>query len=496
MHAGSRRSSSHAMNVWPGWVDALSSLIMVIIFVLMIFVVAQFYLAQTLTGRDQALANLNRKIGELSELLNLERQGNADLRLNVAQLSNQLQASLSTREKLSADLGAVRDERDQLTGRYTLLSQRAETAAATAGRVGHDLEDAYKEIDASRDKIEVQLREIAGLQADLKALREAREKIEADLAAAALLNHQLQQKAEAISSKLEAETVARTKGADDLRLTEEQRKQLADLLTAERDRTKELVAKLSNESERTALAQREVEKREFRIRELLVALDSTETALTGERKLSEESRSRVGTLTAEITALRDQMSQLATALDTAKTRETDQKAQIDDLSGRLNLALVNKVEELARYRSEFFGRLREALGTRPDIRTVGDRFVFQSEVLFPTGSASLQEAGKAELLKLAHTLLDIARGIPSDVNWILRVDGHTDPRKISTPQFPSNWELSTSRAISVVKFLIDQGVPSERLAATGFGEYQPLDAGNGDEAFARNRRIELKLDQR
>jgi chemotaxis protein MotB len=151
---------------------------------------------------------------------------------------------------------------------------------------------------------------------------------------------------------------------------------------------------------------------------------------------------------------------------------------------------------LARYRSEFFGRLREVLGSRQDIRIVGDRFVFQSEVLFPSGSATLEESGKVQLAKLANTLLEIALRIPPEVNWIMRVDGHTDPRPISTPQFPSNWELSTARAISVVKFLVERGVPSDRLVAAGFGEYQPLDPSRSDDAFARNRRIEMKLDQR
>jgi chemotaxis protein MotB len=170
--------------------------------------------------------------------------------------------------------------------------------------------------------------------------------------------------------------------------------------------------------------------------------------------------------------------------------------QIADLGRRLNLALASKVEELARYRSEFFGRLREVLGTRQDVRIVGDRFVFQSEVLFPSASATLEEAGKDQLARLASTLLDIARKIPPEVTWILRVDGHTDLRPIATAQFPSNWELSTARAISVVKFLVDHGVPSDRLVAAGFGEYQPLDPGRSEDAFGRNRRIEIKLDQR
>jgi chemotaxis protein MotB len=163
---------------------------------------------------------------------------------------------------------------------------------------------------------------------------------------------------------------------------------------------------------------------------------------------------------------------------------------------RLNAALASKVQDLARYRSEFFGRLRKVLGDRRDIQIVGDRFVFQSEVLFASGSDSLAEGGKVQLAHLATTLKEIAEGIPDDINWVLRVDGHTDRVPISTARFPSNWELSTARAISVVKYLISQGIPPHRFAATGFGEFQPLDERDDEIAYRRNRRIEMKLDQR
>ncbi len=433
MYGNGRRGARNQVNIWPGWVDALSSLIMVIIFVLMIFVVAQFYLAHTLSGRDQALVRLNQKIAELSDLLAVEKRAGADQRLNLSQLSDQLRDSLAAREKLAADLAALKDERDQISARALALGQRADAAGADAGRVSKDLEDAYKTIDADREKIAAQLREVAGLQADIKTLTETRDRLEARVAA---------------------------------------------------------------EAERAALAQKESGSREAQLREVRAGADSARGALADEQRKSAENARRIDGLTAEIAALRAELTRLAAALDAAEARNGDQKLQITDLSGRLNAALASKVQELARYRSEFFGRLREAIGARPDIRIVGDRFVFQSEVLFPTGSATLQEAGKGQLAQLARTLIDIARTIPPDVNWILRVDGHTDPRRIATSQFPSNWELSTARAISVVKYLIDQGIPSERLAATGFGEFQPLEPGNGEDAFARNRRIELKLDQR
>jgi chemotaxis protein MotB len=207
-------------------------------------------------------------------------------------------------------------------------------------------------------------------------------------------------------------------------------------------------------------------------------------------------QAEVEMLNDQIASLRQQLARIEEALKIEETKTKDQNVQIADLGKRLNLALAGKVEELARYRSEFFGRLREVLGNRPDIRIVGDRFVFQSEVLFPSGSADLTPQGLAQISQLSKTLLEIAKTIPSNINWLLRVDGHTDRVPISTAQFPSNWELSTARATSVVKQLIADGIPPDRLAAAGFGEYQPLDPANTPEAFARNRRIELKLDQR
>jgi chemotaxis protein MotB len=225
-------------------------------------------------------------------------------------------------------------------------------------------------------------------------------------------------------------------------------------------------------------------------------LARTTSDLGEQRRLSSEAERKVDLLNRQLASLRRQLATLAEALEVSEAKSKEQQAQIADLGRRLNVALVNKVQELARYRSEFFGRLREALGEHPDIRVVGDRFVFQSEVLFDTASAELEAPGKEQLARLAQTLLDIGKRIPEDLDWVLRVDGHTDRRPISTPEFPSNWELSTARAISVVQFLIDQGVPAKRLVAAGFGQYNPLEAGADEISFRRNRRIELKLTER
>ncbi|WP_448203357.1 peptidoglycan -binding protein [Azospirillum sp. sgz302134] len=435
----SRRNSHREASAWPGWVDALSSLVMVVIFLLMVFIVAQFYMATALTGRDEQLTNLNRKVAELNDLLSLERDANADLRVNVAQLSAELQGSVAARDDMTNRLSSLQGDLDKAT------------------RAAEELQ---RTIRADKETVELKVREAASLQADLKALREARQKLEGELAEAAA----------------------------NLRLSDEQRQALLAQLGGERDRSKALESRLADAGEKTMLAQKDIEQRDIRIKDLMASL-------TGEQGETGKARQQVDVLNQQIAALRDQLARIGAVLEASEKKSDEQKIQIAELGSRLNQALAAKVQDLARYRSEFFGRVREALGNRPDVRIVGDRFVFQSELLFPSGSATLEEAGKQRLAELARTLMEIGKKIPPDVNWVLRVDGHTDNRPVRL-QFASNWELSAARAISVVKFLIDQGIPPERLAAAGFGEYQPLDPGTSDEALARNRRIEVKLDQR
>ena len=435
----SRRNGHREASAWPGWVDALSSLVMVVIFLLMVFVVAQFYMATALTGRDEQLTSLNRKVAELNDLLALERDANADLRVNVAQLSAELQGSVAARDDMTTRIGTLQGDLDK------------------AARAAEELQ---RTVRADKETIELKLREAASLQADLKALRDARQKLEGELAEAAA----------------------------NLRLSDEQRQALLAQLGSERDRSKALESRLASADEKTMLAQKDIEQRDIRITELMASL-------TGEQGETGKARQQVDVLNQQIAALREQLAKIGAVLDESEKKSEEQKIQIAELGSRLNQALAAKVQDLARYRSEFFGRVRETLGNRPDVRIVGDRFVFQSELLFPSGSATLEEAGKLRLAELARTLIEIGKQIPPDIHWVLRVDGHTDNRPVRL-QFASNWELSAARAISVVKYLIDQGIPPERLAAAGFGEYQPLDPGTSDEALARNRRIEVKLDQR
>jgi chemotaxis protein MotB len=396
MALASRRR--RAMEAWPGYVDVLSTLLMVIVFVLMIFVVAQLYLSQALTGKDQTLAKLSQQLNELSEMLSMERGNSQQLKVQLSQLSSALTKSTAERDALQNRLTVIIGERDNLKAQLGDAQSKiadAQSKIAESAEKQKQLESAYKTIEADQTKITALLSDIAALE----SLR------------------------------------------DDLRKK---------LLTADENA----------------------------------------------KQITTESEAQVALLNQQILAMREQLAQLALALDASETKSKEQQVQIADLGSKLNSALASKVEELARYRSEFFGRLREALGDRQDIRIVGDRFVFQSEVLFASGSAEIGDAGRDQLDTLATTLILITKEIPDDINWVLRVDGHTDKRPITSGLYPSNWELSTARAIAVVKYLASKGIPENKLAAAGFAEFSPLDPGDNEDAYTKNRRIEFKLDQR
>lgn len=378
-------------NIWPGFVDALATLLMVIIFLLMIFVLAQFFLGQALSGRDKALDQLNNQVGELADLLALERQAKSNMRANIAQLSQELQVSVSMRDDLKSTVTQLQFSASQQEKQLQQSQEKNKSDALIIQR---------------------QLTYLSDLSQDIAALQALK---------------------------------------------------------------KDLEAKVTNIS---ALA------------------DVQEKSLVAEKQLSKSARAQLALLNQQMAALRQQMETLSATLDASEQKARQQNIQIASLGKRLNAALASKVQELSRYRSEFFGRLRDVLGNRKGIRIVGDRFVFQSEVLFDQGSAIIGDAGKHQLNALAVTLIDISSKIPKDLDWVMRIDGHTDSDPISTALFPSNWELSSARSISVVKQLISQGVPPNRLVAAGFGQFRPLDSRGDEIGKRRNRRIELKLTQR
>jgi chemotaxis protein MotB len=397
MAALSRRNQ-HRTDIWPGFVDALATLLMVIIFLLMIFVIAQFFLSEALTGRDQALDRLRGQVSELADLLNLERKANETLRNDFSTLSDELSASVIKRDKQKIKIKTLLLQADTAANQLTTLKSKLATAA--------------KNTSNDSTKLKQQLTQINTLSEDILKLKALQEDLEE------------------------------------------------------------------------------------KIKATLVKIASKEEAIITEKTLSKTARAEVAFLNKQLRALRQQISQIAETLEVSEAKAKKQKTRIANLGKRLNAALANKVQELSYYRSEFFGNLRAVLGNQPGIRIVGDRFVFQSEVLFKTGSAELGAEGETQIKQLAGTLNEITKKIPKKLKWVLRVDGHTDNIPIKTSRFPSNWELSTARAISVVKYLIANDILPTNLAATGFGEFQPIDPRNDEIANRRNRRIELKLTQR
>jgi chemotaxis protein MotB len=420
------RRTRRTVDVWPGYVDVLAALLILVIFVLLLFSFAQFLLSHLLDEQETELDVMYQRVVELTDLLGLEQERTTRLSEDVARLTVRVEG---------------------LTEANAALNTQVD-----------DLDEANL---AKQDQINQQLLMIASLQEDIDSLRTVRTQLEQDVGR--------------LAAELETNVAA---------------------LGAERDRSKALETRLAKQTETTLLAQRDLEQREIRIQALSALVAERDEAIAQERRLSADAQAEIALLKSKLDDVRRQLEEIDRALAEAEATKAAQAAQIKDLGTRLNVALAREVNRLQQYRSDFFGRLREVLGANPSVRIVGDRFVLPSELLFASGSATLGEAGRAELAKLAVTLRDLALRIPDDIDWILRVDGHTDSVPINTPQFASNWALSTARAVSVVHYLVAQGIAPQRLSAAGFGEFHPLDTGQTPEALRRNRRIELKLTAR
>jgi chemotaxis protein MotB len=425
-----RRHGGNGLDAWPGYVDALSTLLMVIIFVLLVFVLAQGFLTVALSGRSHELDKANQQLTALADALSLERGKASDLQLSVSQLSQQLTARSAERDRLTSQLAD------------TTLAVKAATAANA--RLQVQLGDQAKSAQAQMADAQAQLAEMKKQIAELdKTVAVDKDTLATKLSDLATLANQ--------SRALEA-------------LRDELEKQAQDAAVR---------------------ATTEQQRRE-----------AVQAQLSDEKKLGDSARAQILLLNKQIDELKIQLASIASSLDLTQRQNESKDVEIANLGQKLNVALAAKVEELQQYRSEFFGKLRSLLANRPGITVVGDRFVFQSEVLFPVGSAELTQAGNAQMTALAVTIKDIAAEIPPDLKWVLRVDGHTDPQPVKGGQFASNWELSAARAITVVKLLIADGVPAEHLAATAFGEYQPFGTGDTPDSYAKDRRIELRLTDR
>ncbi len=471
-------------SIWPGFVDAMTALLLVLMFVLSIFMIVQFVLRETISSQGTELDVLTARLGELSQVLGLEQQRNAQLEDEMAARAERITA-------FEAQVATLLSERD-----LAISEQQALQALLSETREALDAEtEAARLAAAQREAIEAMLAEMReraeGLEARLTEEETARL---AESAAAAALRERLA----ASEAELSAATLA----------LERQRQEAEETLTL-------LAAAEAARRDAEAQAERQLTEAERQAALLAVANET----LAAEQAQSVESQRRVAALNQQITALRQQLAGLQELLDAAAERDSAAQVQIENLGSQLNTALAqvaveqrrraeleeaerrrleDEARRLERFRSDFFGQLREVLDGREGIRVVGDRFVFSSEVLFELGSATLAAEGRAQIAQVVEILNDIAAEIPPGIDWIIRVDGHTDNLPLSgAGAFRDNWELSQARALSVVRYMTGAlGFPPERVAATGFGEYRPVNPADTPEARAQNRRIELKLTER
>lgn len=585
--ASRRRRSESSVSYWPGFVDILSSMLLVIIFLLSVFMLAQFFLSREVSGRDTALGQLRSRLAELTELLALEQGNTKSLQASLAGLAQGLNSSDSEKDRLSSLFDDLTVKNSELEQRIVVLQdqikteQSGKTAALAAfeqrqqtiidlrseqerqalllASRSREATEAISKAEAERiakdaalarasasDSLIVDLRTeaekreglLAALTANLDKEKSVTTSLEAELENQKLLVVDLRNRADAaevsardIARNLQTEQAALDTLREQIRADAERRKQddakrgetdrrlvvlredLDKAVTARKAREKDI----ENQRQELIVLRSRIDQSDLQSRKLTADLDAQrqividlrtrggaantrvtalETALETESAARRGALDQVETLNLQLNQLRRQLSVLEAALDASEFRDAEQKTQIANLGRRLNVALAAKVQELSRFRSEFFGRLSEILSKRSDVRVVGDRFVFQSEVLFGSGSADINRDGQIELHNLASAIIQLEYEIPPEINWVLRVDGHTDQRPINTARFKSNWELSAARAISVVEYLVGKGVNPAHLVAAGFGEFQPIDPGNTLEAFRKNRRIELKLTER
>ena len=502
--------------IWPGFVDAMTALLLVLMFVLTIFLVVQSVLRDTITSQGSELDRLSDEMATLSDRLGLEQRRTAELSGALSETQSdrdrqiQLAATLTGRlDDATTRIASFEDQvasliasRNDLQVRAADLTQARDQALSQQEQLNLALASARSEIDAQAES--------ARLDA---ARREAIEAMVADLQSRAVASEQAASNAQVALTAIEQQKMVDSAAAEALRArlqdSEAELTALSLNLEEQRKRAEETLTLL-------AAAQTQAAQGVDRETSLLA---TAEAALAAERVKSTEGERQSAALNAQVAELRAQLAALQQTLNIQDTTGDTQQAQIEDLGNKLNVALARAAEEqrrraeleaaenvrlaseaeqLARYRSEFFGRLSQILQGRDGVRVVGDRFVFSSEVLFNVGAADLSDEGRAQIADVATSLKAIAAEIPDDLEWILRVDGFTDDQPLSgTGEFRDNWELSQARALSVVRFLQDGlGFPPNRLAATGFGQYQPVASGNDADARAQNRRIELKLTER
>jgi chemotaxis protein MotB len=522
----SRRAGRLPASIWPGFVDAMTALILVLFFVLSVFMIVQFVLRDTISGQGRELEELSLQVANLADALGLERTRADTQEALVATLTAEREAAEAEIADFEAQVASLIARNTGLSDRNTELSGRLSAAEAeSAERLDANealeaaLASARQEIDAGAEQARLAAARREALQALVASLRADMGGLESQVAS---LEGRVEEQTEALSEE-EAARIAEAAAAEALRerLAASDAELTAMTLSLEEERrraqeTLELLAaaeaarEAQSGSEQAALS--EAEKR-------AAELAQARSLLAEEQEVSTEAQRQVALLNQQTAELRRQLEGLQGLLDAAEVSDIEAQIQIEKLGANLNAALARvaaeeraraelearererlaaEAQDLERYRSEFFGRVREVLGDREGVRVVGDRFVFDSEVLFPPGSATLGTEGQEQVEQVAEVIREVASEIPPEIDWILRVDGHTDLVPVSaTSQFDDNWELSQARALSVVRYMTQvEGLPANRFAAAGFGEYHPIDEGLSEDALARNRRIELKFTER
>ena len=440
---------------WPGFVDALASLLMVFVFVLMVFVIIQANLSFRISGQDSRITALQNELLELGSLLNMERETNLQL---SSELSN-------TQLKVTSLEGDNEQLLSQLASLQTELSDRED--------------------------------EIIAQQADISALSSQIFELEDNLESARSLADERSDEIEALILRLTASAETFAEQSDAFNNQAIKLQQSITLAKDREERISILDSKIENLNAKNTLTQEELSEKQRLLLIAEQALLKKAEELKSANNASNEAKAEIDKLLASTTALRLEIQKLSNLLADKERQSINDKIAIADLGKKLNSALATRVQDLQKFRSEFFGQLREVLKNRSEVRVVGDRFIFQSEVLFATGQANISDTGKEQLAEIASALREIEEVIPKDIPWVLQIEGHTDSDPIAdNPFFRDNWDLSTERALSVVRFLRSEGIPANRLAAAGYGEFQPIDTQNSEAAKQRNRRIELKLTQR
>ncbi len=574
-------------NIWPGFVDVLATLLIVIIFVLMVFTVSQIYLSDAISGRDKALQDLRSQINELSKILVIETEDKESALLTLEQTQEQLaesQLSLKSEQLLSdqlqEDIAKKRSElfvqeqniialSDQISSllkelrivanaletyegqKITLLEteglgERINKALATRidqlKILNQELDNANQKLLESDNALRDTIAELneknknllainqslgleeGGIEDQLLAIKNKNEeliKLNNELEKTNLqlslrdeeLQNQISQYQELTNDLLEINDSLGLKDAslkeqlDAIRFKNEELARLNKNLIQKDSTIFNLRGKISELNDILSLSQ---EKQEEQL-EKLELLDNQitflqqenqnqiETSLEEIKKMENQASKtleQVEILSLQIDTLQQEIATLNIALEASERDTLIKDLEIEVLGERLNKALTSKVFELQKYRSEFFGKIKSILGDREDIKIVGDRFIFESELLFESASADLEMSGKQKLSEIGLTLKETTNQIPNDIDWIIMVEGHTDKRPIQTAQYPSNWELSSARANSVLKLLLELGFAPNKLAAAGYGEFYPISEGETDSDYQQNRRIELKLTSR